>query len=189
MRFLDVGCGVGNSFYPLVEKKPGIQVFAFDLSQKAVDLAKKHQNFNEKQIKLFQLDISTQDIPTDCHKVDYALLMFVLSAIVPEKHEEILQKVHNALTPGGILYFRDYSRYDMAQIRFSKRKKNKIDENLYMRHDKTLAYYFKKEEIEDLLRKVGFEVLESKVICRLIVNRKDDKRMHRLWLQVKLKKK
>ncbi len=114
--------------------------------------------------------------------------MFVLSAIVPEKHEYVIKKIHDSLDKDGILYFRDYALYDMAQIRFAKKKKNKVSENLYMRNDKTLAYYFNKEEIEALFKKNGFEVLDSKVIFRLIENRKDNLKMHRLWLQIKLKK-
>lgn len=57
-----------------------------------------------------------------------------------------------------------------------------------MRHDHTLAYYFSKNEVIDLFSKNGFEVIEIKVICRLIENRKDNKKMYRLWLQSKLKK-
>lgn len=114
--------------------------------------------------------------------------MFVLSAIVPEKHEAVIKKIHDAMKSKGILYFRDYCLYDMAQLRFAQRKKNKVDTNLYMRKDKTLAYYFKKEEIEDLFKANGFDVVDSQCICRMIENRKDNKKMHRLWLQIKLKK-
>ena len=114
--------------------------------------------------------------------------MFVLSAIVPEKHEFVIKKIYDSLDKDGILYFRDYGLYDMAQMRFAKRKTNKVGENLYMRKDNTLAYYFDKDEIEKLFAKVGFEILESKMIYRLIENRKDNLKMHRLWLQIKLKK-
>ncbi len=114
--------------------------------------------------------------------------MFVLSAIAPEKHEFVIKKIHDSLEKDGILYFRDYALYDMAQIRFAKKKKNKVAENLYMRNDKTLAYYFDKDEINALFSKNGFDVVESKVICRLIENRKDNLKMHRLWLQIKLRK-
>lgn len=76
----------------------------------------------------------------------------------------------------------------MAQIRFATRKSNKIDTNLYMRNDNTLAYFFSKEEVEKLFEKCGFVLIESKMICRLIENRKDNKKMYRLWLQSKFKK-
>jgi methyltransferase-like protein 6 len=117
------------------------------------------------------------------------VLIFVLSAIAPEKHESVLTKIYDALSTGGILYFRDYAQYDMAQIRFAQKNKNKVSDNLYMRHDKTLAYYFDKEKIEELLKKIGFEIIDSNIIYRLIQNRKDNKNMHRLWLQIKCIKK
>jgi hypothetical protein len=134
------------------------------------------------------LDVAYSEIPQDFHNADYAILMFVLSAIAPEKHEDVIKKINSAMKPGGILYFRDYCLYDMAQLRFAQRKKNKVSQNLYMRHDKTLAFYFDKEQIESLFVKNGFEVSDSKCICRMIENRKDNKKMHRLWLQIKLKK-
>ena len=37
--FLDIGCGVGNSFYPLLERKPNLKVNAFDISKRAVSMA------------------------------------------------------------------------------------------------------------------------------------------------------
>ncbi len=57
-----------------------------------------------------------------------------------------------------------------------------------MRKDKTLSYFFDKEEIENLFKKFNFEVKDSKLICRVIENRKDNKKMHRLWLQIKFLK-
>ena len=51
-----------------------------------------------------------------------------------------------------------------------------------MRHDKTRAYYFTLEEIEELFKKVGFEVIENKYHYRMIENRKEEKRMYRVWI-------
>ena len=58
-----------------------------------------------------------------------------------------------------------------------------------MRHDKTLAYYFSKEEVVELFKQIGFEVVEIKIIFRQIENRKTQVKMHRLWLQGKFIKK
>jgi hypothetical protein len=134
------------------------------------------------------LDVATEEIPENYKNANYGILMFVLSAIYPERHEDVIKKIHDAMAKDGILYFRDYALYDLAQLRFAKRGTSKISDNLYFRKDKTLAFYFKKEEIEALFLKNGFEILESKMICRCIENRKDKKKMHRLWLQIKLKK-
>ncbi len=40
ITLLDVGCGVGNSFYPLIERKQNLKVNAFDFSHRAVSMAK-----------------------------------------------------------------------------------------------------------------------------------------------------
>lgn len=186
ITLLDIGCGVGNSFYPLIKHLPNLKVNAFDFSQRAVNMAKTHQLYDEAKIKLIALDVVKDEIIFD--KADYGILMFVLSAITPDKHKEVIEKIASKMNKDAVLYFRDYARYDMAQIRFAERKKNKVGDHLYMRKDKTLSYFFEKTEIETLFKECGFSILESKLICRLIENRKDNKKMHRLWLQIKLKK-
>ena len=188
ITLLDMGCGVGNSFYPLLYRLPNLYVNAFDFSKRAVNMAKTHPIYEKEKhkINLYDLDLVNDDIPNKNN--DYGILMFVLSAIKPQEHEKVIEKISKVINKGGILYFRDYARYDMAQLRFAQRKKNKVGENLYMRKDKTLSYFFDKKEIEDLLIKYGFSIVKSNLICRLIENRKENKKMHRLWLQIKFKK-
>ena len=188
ITLLDMGCGVGNSFYPLLYRLSNIYVNAFDFSKRAVNMAKTHPIYEKEKLRinLYDLDLVNDDIPNKNN--DYGILMFVLSAIKPQEHEKVIEKISKVINKGGILYFRDYARYDMAQLRFAQRKKNKVGENLYMRKDKTLSYFFDKKEIEDLFIKYGFSIVKSNLICRLIENRKENKKMHRLWLQIKFKK-
>ena len=188
ITLLDMGCGVGNSFYPLLTRLPNLYVNAFDFSKRAVNMAKTHPMYEKEKyrINLYDLDLVKDNIPNKNN--DYGILMFVLSAIKPEEHEKVIDKISKVINKGGILYFRDYARYDMAQLRFAKRKKNRVGDNLYMRKDKTLSYFFDKNEIENLFIKYGFSIVNSNVICRLIENRKENKKMHRLWLQIKFKK-
>ena len=188
ITLLDMGCGVGNSFYPLLTRLPNLYVNAFDFSKRAVNMSKTHPMYEKEKhrINVYDLDLVNDDIPNKNN--DYGILMFVLSAIKPEEHEKVVEKISKVINKGGILYFRDYARYDMAQLRFAKRKKNKVGDNLYMRKDKTLSYFFDKNEIEKLFIKYGFSIVNSNLICRLIENRKENKKMHRLWLQIKFKK-
>lgn len=188
ITLLDMGCGVGNSFYPLITRLPNLYVNAFDFSKRAVNMAKTHPMYEKEKhrINLYDLDLVKDEIPNKNN--DYGILMFVLSTIKPEEHEKVIEKISKVINKDGILYFRDYARYDMAQIRFAKRKKNRVGDNLYMRKDKTLSYFFDKNEIENLFKKYGFSIVNSNLICRLIENRKEHKKMHRLWLQIKFKK-
>jgi methyltransferase-like protein 6 len=67
--------------------------------------------------------------------VDIASLIFVLSAIHPEKFLKALSAVASVMKPGGVLVFRDYGLFDMAQIRFGRG--NKLADNFYARQDGT----------------------------------------------------
>jgi len=188
ISLLDIGCGVGNSFYPLIKVKSNLIVYAFDFSNRAINNAKTHSIYEKIKNRIFlkKLDLVNDEI--DYPSCDYGILMFVLSAIKPEFHEKVIKKISEKINKNGILYFRDYARYDMAQIRFALRKKNKVGENLYMRKDKTLSYFFEQKEIENLFNKYNFKTVNSKLICRVIENRKENKKMNRLWLQIKFEK-
>ena len=168
ITLLDMGCGVGNSFYPLLIRLPNLYVNAFDFSKRAVNMSKTHPLYEKEKhrINVYDLDLVKDEIPNKNN--DYGILMFVLSAIKPEEHEKVIEKVSKVINKGGILYFRDYARYDMAQIRFAKRKKNRVGENLYMRKDKTLSYFFDKNEIENLFKKYGFSIVSSNIILFIL---------------------
>lgn len=49
--------------------------------------------------------------------------------------ERVARNIYNVLDTGGVLLFRDYGLYDMAQLRF--KPGHKIAENFYMRQDGT----------------------------------------------------
>lgn len=134
---LEVGCGVGNLIYPLVEEGMNFFVYACDLSPRAVDFVKSNVNYDESRMKAFQCDITTENIFTEIsnNSVDIVTLIFVLSAIHPDKFLVTLSNIFKILKPGGLLLLRDYGLYDMAQLRF--KPGNKIAENFYMRQDGT----------------------------------------------------
>jgi hypothetical protein len=99
-----------------------------------------------------------------------------------------MKKLGEQIKSGGVIYFRDYGRYDMGQLRFAKRGNQKLEDNFYVCKDKTRRYYFTLDEIEKLFKSAGFEVIENKYHYRMIENRKEQKRMYRVWIQSRMRK-
>lgn len=185
---LEVGCGVGNLIFPLIEEGLNFYFYACDFSPRAVEIVKSNKLYNESCVKAFQADITMSNVfkETVPEAIDIATLVFVLSAIHPDKFSTVLKNIYSVLKPGGILLFRDYGLYDMAQIRF--KPGHKIDENFYMRQDGTRSYYFSTEIVQNLCTEVGFIATENVYVHRRTVNKKENVDVGRIFLQAKLSK-
>lgn len=185
---LEIGCGVGNLIFPLIQEGLNYYFYACDFSPRAVELVKKHELYNEDVMKVFQTDITTEDIFQNIKEgsVDIVTLVFVLSAIHPENFRETLKNIYRLLKPGGTLLFRDYGLHDMAQIRF--KPGHKISENFYMRQDGTRSFYFSVDFTEKLFTEVGFVVVENTYVHRRTVNKKQNVNVGRIFVQSKLSK-
>ena len=188
--FCEMGCGVGNAFFPLVERFSNLICYGFDFSPRAIQMIKESELYKQNQERIFAevVDLVHDPIPEYFVKPDFATLIFVLSAISPENHEKVVEKIANFMKPGSVLMFRDYGRYDMAQLKLAAQKIAKLKDNFYVKADGTRVYYFTKEEIRDLFVKFGFEEIENDFHYRVVENRKEDLKMHRVWLQAKFRK-
>ncbi|XP_066249683.1 tRNA N(3)-methylcytidine methyltransferase METTL6 [Euwallacea similis] len=181
----EVGCGVGNFIFPLIEENLKLQIFACDLSPRAVGLVKSHPLYDPSRITVFPCDITSNEVFSHIQEnsLDIVTLIFVLSAIHPEKYLQTLKSIRKLLKPGGFLLFRDYGLYDMAQIRF--KAGSKISDNFYMRQDGTRSYFFSLECIKDIFENAGFRIIVNSYINRRTVNKKENIDVLRVFIQVK----
>ncbi|XP_063830222.1 tRNA N(3)-methylcytidine methyltransferase METTL6 [Ostrinia nubilalis] len=187
--YLELGCGVGNMIFPLVQEGfSNFHFYACDFSPRAVDFVKANPLFDASRMKAFCADLTTEDLfeNVEENSVDIASLIFVLSAIQPLAWPQVAIVAFKALRPGGVLLFRDYGRYDMAQLRF--KPGHKIADNFYMRQDGTRSYYFTEEELMNLFREAGFEILMNTYVQRRTVNFKEGIDVPRIFVQGKYRK-
>ncbi|XGW10342.1 hypothetical protein V3C99_012099 [Haemonchus contortus] len=190
VRVLEVGCGVGNTSFPLLEWDTHHRMFLYscDYSAVAVKVLKEHEKYDGSRISGFVWDI-TKDAPEAApakESLDFVVCIYVLSAIHPSMVRQAIDNLVSLLKPGGMLLLKDYGRFDLTQLRFKKCRY--IDENLYCRGDGTLVYFFSNDELDLLLRSAGLVKRANFVDRRLIVNRAKHVKMYRQWLQVKYQK-
>ncbi|XP_062101326.1 uncharacterized protein LOC133807169 [Humulus lupulus] len=181
---LEIGCGAGNTIFPLVATYPDIFVYACDFSQRAVNLVKAHKDFRDSHVSAFVCDLTVDDLKDHISpsSVDIVTMIFVLSAVSPEKMSLVLQNVRKVLKPGGYVLFRDYATGDLAQERLIS-KDQKISENFYVRGDGTRAFYFSNEFLTSMFKDNGFDVEELGLCCKQVENRSRELVMNRRWVQ------
>ena len=94
-----------------------------------------------------------------------------------------------ALKPGAVLVFRDYGRYDQAQMQLAERRGRLLSENYYRKADGTTCFYFTTEDLVRLCcRHGGLEVLECKYLRRIYKNRSSNETRRRVWVQGRFRK-
>ncbi|GMM39708.1 tRNA(Thr) (cytosine(32)-N(3))-methyltransferase [Hanseniaspora uvarum] len=194
VKVLEVGCGVGNTFNCILKdnKNPDLKIHASDYSYTAIDLIKQSDFYQEEHEKgtivADRWDITDLKLPVEEGTVDVIIMIFVFSALEPQQWKAAIDNAAKLLKKGGKILFRDYGRYDLAQVRFKGEKI--LSPNFYIRGDGTRVYFFTDEEIEEIFTgNDQFDKVKIGIDRRLLVNRKKKIKMYRQWIQAVFEKK
>ncbi|KAJ7089858.1 methyltransferase [Mycena belliarum] len=152
MSIVEVGCGAGNAVFPLLaaNRNPQLALHAYDYSANAVKLVQENPLYTAPPMGTIAADVwdlTSDTLPAGLApgSADLVIMVFVFSALHPDEWRAAVANVHRILKPGGLVLFRDYGRHDMAQLRF---KANRLlDDNFYLRGDKTRVYFFEMDEL------------------------------------------
>ena len=185
----DIGCAVGNTVFPVLRQNanPRLRIHALDFSSEAIRVLKENKDYDETIVDARVWDMANSAGPPS-HiipgSVDIAILIFAFSALSPQQWQQAIQNIDTLLKPGGLILFRDYGRFDLTQLRL---KANRLlQPNFYVRGDKTRMYYFTNEELQTLFH--GWDITQNAIDKRMLVNRKEGKKMYRAWVQLKATK-
>lgn len=96
---LELGCGVGNCLFPILESNPNLMIKCTDFSPRAIEFVKAHAAFDCGRIHAFVSDLTKDSLRTFIEPVDIITAIFCLSAIPPFKIRDVLLNVKSVLKP------------------------------------------------------------------------------------------
>ncbi|XP_078084486.1 tRNA N(3)-cytidine methyltransferase METTL8, mitochondrial isoform X3 [Mustelus asterias] len=171
-RIFEVGCGAGNSVFPILDeiRNPNAFLYCCDFSARAVELVMSHPSYNTSQCYAFVHDLCNEagaTYPFPDGSIDVILLVFVLSSIHPERMQMVINRLSKLLKPGGMILFRDYGRYDMTQLRLKKAPDQNppaLEENNRRQIKTKVAAYLETSMFEEM--ELVFTSLQKKKLQR-----------------------
>eukprot|EP01031_Cornospumella_fuschlensis_P033183 gene33184-40148_t len=185
-ELLELGCGYGSSVFALLPHLPDyVKIWAVDHSAEALRILQCHPDYSSERIECVQwsmtADIPVSPCPLAACVPDTVMLIFALSATLPEDHVRAVRNIKALLRRRGgrgLVLFRDYGMHDMTMYRHQRR----LAELTFQRKDGTLCHYFTVEAVAALFESEGFVTVECRFATVINRNRKQQKAMHRVFV-------
>ena len=157
-NLLDLCCGSGRNFV----KKFGLKIYGVDFSEKMLEYAE--DKIKKESINAVLVKSESSQIPFLENFFDSAIFIAALHCIPSEeKREETLKELFRVLKSGSKAMITVWSKNHKKVKKYYKgikdnlipwKKEGKVYERYY--------YIYDKKELEDLLKKVGFKIINSK---------------------------
>jgi SAM-dependent methyltransferase len=104
LLLLEAGCGVGNTLFPLLRANPRLRCFGVDFADAAIAIVRRHPFAQCGRVSAAVGDLTCGRLPAELAPClgacDVATLMFVLSAISPERMRAAVDAAASALREG-----------------------------------------------------------------------------------------
>ena len=183
---LELGCGVGNSAFPLMRANLDLFVVAVDCSPTAIMCFTNDEEFDQRRCRAFCADLGNAEGPLTKEKVgaerfvanesvDAVTGVFFFSALDADAFARVARECARVLKKNGLVLFRDYSKEDVKGTDDTSTENfapgQKIDEDAYVRGDGTLAVFFDEQFVTRVFEDAGF-VGRCERVTHSVTNRK-----------------
>lgn len=182
----EIGCGCGSALIPVLRDNPHAIAVACDVSSTAIDVFESvcsSAGIERDRIRLFvHSSGSPSQSPFEASSLDTMMIIFTLSAFHPDEMQRVLKEAWVSLKGDGVVLFRDYGLYDMAQLRFHGSQL--VDESnlVYRRADGTLSNFFSVEFLKEQFSLAGFKTIECRYVTTYVRNKKKQITLKRVYV-------
>jgi len=132
-QIYDLGCSNGNQGLNLIETmgETPFSMVAIDNSQPMVDLYRQRlASWSHRD----NIEIKNDDICTCAYQpASVFIINLTLQFLSPDKRDDLLEKIHRALVPGGILLLSEKIRHEEASL-------DKLQQQMYYRFKEKNGY-------------------------------------------------
>lgn len=183
----EIGCGCGSAMIPVLRANSRAQAMACDVSETAIkvfDRMCSTAGIDRQRLDLFVHAAGSGNgtSPFKENDLDTMMIIFTLSAFHPDQMGAVLKEAWTALKPGGMVLFRDYGMYDMAQLRFSGEQLIDSEALVYRRADGTLSHFFSKDNSQHIFQQAGFSCIDCRYVTTYVINKKKSTKMRRVYI-------
>lgn len=181
IKFLDLGCGVGNLSYALLEKNDRILARCLDFSAEAVRLARLRDRYDPARLTFSQADITKELDLGELY--DQATLIYVLDAIPDQNIAKIFTNIAAVMASHGVCFVLDHAKGDQKA-----EKHIESEEGMIRGKEGTISHFYEIEWLENEAKKGGFKLVDSGYIENNVKNRKTGEELKRKYCWLKLRK-
>ena len=118
---LELGCGVGNSAFPLMRANLDMSVVCADCSPTAIHALRANPEFDPRRCEALCVDLGAGERPLEGAvrdaSVDAVTGVFFFSALDADAFARVARECARVLKPGGAVLFRDYAADDVKNRR------------------------------------------------------------------------
>lgn len=145
-KILDLGCG--NGLETMLLGKKCDKIYGIDIFKKDLDIAKRRSHFLKKKINSEFRLVRLENAGFQTKTFDKVFSICVLEHI--SNYVEVLEETYRILRLGGQIIFTVDSMDNIENNKFLEYHKKRFD----------VKTYFKKNDLNSILKKIGFKKIE-----------------------------
>ncbi len=166
-KIIDLGCGEGDSTFPILEANPKISIEALDLSPEMIKISKEVLKKFKKRVKFIVEDGATY-IKSQNQNYDIITSSWTIHNLKQDQKEQLLKDIYNKLKEGGKFILMDKIYFGNLEIQnkmldHQKARYRYLHEKLreeissHEDQDFTDDYKQTEENFVEMLKKAGFK--------------------------------